>query len=154
MRILQRDFRDDKESTLREIYAVVHELDNGNFSRESSGVGGFPFFKFFRKEWRENMAINGPELKEIISDDARLFLGAAIPDAYLTDALGRLHGEAEALVFPTSTEEVSQILRYAHAHDIPVTPRGAGTNLVGSTIPLYGGIIVDLSRMVQWIISY
>lgn len=38
------------------------------------------------------MAINGPELKEIISDDARLFLGAAIPDAYLTDALGRLHG--------------------------------------------------------------
>lgn len=116
MRILQRDFRDDKESTLREIYAVVHELDNGNFSRESSGVGGFPFFKFFRKEWRENMAINGPELKEIISDDARLFLGAAIPDAYLTDALGRLHGEAEALVFPTSTEEVSQILRYAHAH--------------------------------------
>lgn len=62
------------------------------------------------------MAINGPELKEIISDDARLFLGAAIPDANLTDALGRLHGEAEALVFPTSTEEVSQILRYAHAH--------------------------------------
>ena len=56
------------------------------------------------------MAINGPELKEIISDDARLFLGAAIPDAYLTDALGRLHGEAEALVFPTSTEEV-----YAHS---------------------------------------
>nr|MCR4627916.1 FAD-binding protein [Treponema sp.] len=30
---------------------------------------------------------------------------------------------------------------------IPVTPRGAGTNLVGSTVPLYGGIIIDLSKM-------
>ena len=72
------------------------------------------------------MAINGPELKEIISDDARLFLGAAIPDAYLTDALGRLHGEAEALVFPTSTEEVSQILRYAHAQPLRISLKKIG----------------------------
>ena len=49
--------------------------------------------------------------------------------------------------FPLSTEEVSGVLRYAHEHQIPVTPRGAGTNLVGSTVPLQGGIILDLSRM-------
>ena len=33
------------------------------------------------------------------------------------------------------------------AHDIPVTPRGAGTNLVGSTVPVDGGIILDFSHM-------
>ena len=40
------------------------------------------------------------------------------------------------------------MLRYAHENRIPVTPRGAGTNLVGSTVPLQGGgILLDLSRM-------
>ena len=61
--------------------------------------------------------------------------------------LGRVHGSAEALAFPLSTEEVSALLRYAHEHRVPVTPRGAGTNLVGSTVPLEGGVILDLSRM-------
>lgn len=69
------------------------------------------------------------------------------PPHYLTDALDRVHGQADALAFPLTTEEVSALLRYAHDHDIPVTPRGAGTNLVGSTIPTKGGIVLDLSRM-------
>ncbi len=50
-------------------------------------------------------------------------------------------------MFARSTEEVSGVLRYANENGIPVTPRGAGTNLVGSTIPLFGGIILDVSRM-------
>ena len=92
------------------------------------------------------MQIERQALRDIIGDASRLVFDS-IPPAYLTDALGRLHGQAEALVFPLSTEEVSGILGYAHAHHIPVTPRGAGTNLVGSTVPLQGGIILDLSRM-------
>lgn len=68
------------------------------------------------------------------------------PLEHLTDALGRLRSEAAALVFPLSTEEVSGVLRYTHEHRIPVTPRGAGTNLVGSTVPFQGGIILDFPR--------
>lgn len=86
------------------------------------------------------------KLKEIISDKKRI-VAHDIPEKYLSDTLGRLKGEAAALVFPQSTEEVSKILKYAHKHDIPVTPRGAGTNLVGSTVPVDGGIILDLSHM-------
>ncbi|MBQ9165765.1 MAG: FAD-binding oxidoreductase, partial [Oscillospiraceae bacterium] len=85
-------------------------------------------------------------LRAIITDENRLVFDP-IPSEYLSDALGRLHGEAEALVFPVSTEEVSGVLRYAHENRIPVTPRGAGTNLVGSTVPIQGGIVLDLSRM-------
>lgn len=92
------------------------------------------------------MQIDQQALKAVIQDKDRLVF-APIPPEYLSDALGRLRGEAEALVFPTSAEEVSGILRYAHANHIPVTPRGAGTNLVGSTVPIKGGILVDLSRM-------
>ena len=85
-------------------------------------------------------------LKNIIPDESRLVFDH-IPPEYLSDTLGRRKGEASALVFVKSTEEVSKLLQYAHANKIPVTPRGAGTNLVGSTVPVDGGIILDLSQM-------
>ena len=93
------------------------------------------------------MGIDKQALGRIVPDKTRLLFGSSIPQEYLSDALGRLKGKAEALVFPLSADEVSGILRYANANHIPVTPRGAGTNLVGSTVPLHGGIILDLSRM-------
>ena len=85
-------------------------------------------------------------LREIIPDESRLIFDH-IPPEFLSDTLGRRKGEASALVFAKSTEEVSKLLQYAHANRIPVTPRGAGTNLVGSTVPVDGGIILDLSQM-------
>lgn len=85
-------------------------------------------------------------LREIIPDESRLVFDH-IPPEFLSDTLGRRKGEASALVFAKSTEEVSKLLQYAHANRVPVTPRGAGTNLVGSTVPVDGGIILDLSQM-------
>ena len=79
------------------------------------------------------MALDLSALQRIIADENRLLTGADIPAEYQSDVLGRVHGSAEALAFPLSTEEVSALLRYAHEHRVPVTPRGAGTNLVGST---------------------
>ena len=52
-----------------------------------------------------------------------------------------------AVVWPGSTQEVSQILRYAERQRIPVTPWGAGTSLEGNPIPLYGGLSLDMRRM-------
>lgn len=87
------------------------------------------------------------ELSKIIPDANRVIYSENIEHKYLSDTLGRKQGKASALVFPTSTQEVSAVLRFAHANSIPVTPRGAGTNLVGSTVPHDGSIIVDLSLM-------
>ena len=86
------------------------------------------------------------ELYKIIKDKNRVILNN-IEEKYLTDTLGRLKGKADALVFPISTEEVSGVLKFAYNNKIPVTPRGAGTNLVGSTVPTDGGIVLDLSKM-------
>lgn len=85
-------------------------------------------------------------LYKIIGDESRV-ITENIEEKYLSDTLGRLKGSAAALVFVKSAEEVSAILRAAHERRIPVTPRGAGTNLVGSTVPEEGGIILDLSLM-------
>ncbi|MFQ5942330.1 MAG: FAD-binding oxidoreductase [Anaerolineales bacterium] len=52
-----------------------------------------------------------------------------------------------AVVWPGSTQEVSQVLQYANRQRIPVTPWGAGTSLEGNPIPLYGGLSLDLRRM-------
>lgn len=86
------------------------------------------------------------DLLGIIEDDKRVITDH-IEKKYLSDNLGRKMGTAAALVFPVSTEEVSGVLKYAYTNRIPVTPRGAGTNLVGSTVPKGEGIVLDLSLM-------
>ena len=53
----------------------------------------------------------------------------------------------DVIVFPRSTEEVQAIMKLAHREKIPVVPRGAGTNLSGGTIPVKGGIIIEISRL-------
>ena len=87
------------------------------------------------------------QLSSIIKDSSRLIFSDKIEPRYLSDTLGRKKGVASSLVFPISTEEVSAVLRFAYSNSIPVTPRGAGTNLVGSTVPHDGSIILDFSLM-------
>jgi glycolate oxidase len=48
---------------------------------------------------------------------------------------------------PNSVEEISQIMKIAYEHEIPVVPRGAGTCLTGGCVPLKKGIVLDLTRM-------
>lgn len=87
------------------------------------------------------------KLSKIIKDEKRVIYSPNIEQKYLSDTLGRKKGTASALVFAKSTDEVSAVLKFAHENKIPVTPRGAGTNLVGSTVPHDNAIIIDVSQM-------
>ncbi|WP_455718679.1 FAD-binding oxidoreductase, partial [Anaerosporobacter sp.] len=87
------------------------------------------------------------KLLTIIPDTDRVITGDSIEEVYKSDVLGRLKGTVWAVVRTVSTNEVSGVLSFAFENDIPVTPRGAGTNLVGSTVPLSGGIVLDLTAM-------
>jgi len=58
----------------------------------------------------------------------------------------------EAVILPTNTAQVSEIMKIAYREEIPVTPRGAGTNLSGGTIPVAGGIVLVLTRMDRLIV--
>ena len=57
------------------------------------------------------------------------------------------HATPEIVIQPKSTEQVSEIMKIANANLIPVVPRGAGTGLCGSAVPIKGGIVMDMSRM-------
>ena len=65
---------------------------------------------------------------------------------YSYDASMNVH-RPHAAVWPGTTEQVSQIVKFANEHKIPVVPRGAGTSLSGGAVPIRGGIIIDLSKM-------
>ena len=80
------------------------------------------------------------------------------PDRVVTDGdeVGR-HGAAvftyhdphppDAVVFPKNRGEVVEILRFAHDQEVPIVPFGRGSSLEAQTIPLRGGISLDLSLM-------
>lgn len=55
-------------------------------------------------------------------------------------------GRPEAVVFPGNTEEISDILKLANAHQFPVVPRGAGSGMSGGSVPVRGGLVLVLSR--------
>lgn len=82
-----------------------------------------------------------------VCGEDRVFTGESINEDYSHDELAGIHKYPEVLVRVTSTEEVSRIMKYAYESSIPVTPRGQGTGLVGGSVALYGGIMMDLSPM-------
>ena len=86
------------------------------------------------------------KLTDIIVDSDRIITKDHIPQSHLTDGLKSHYGQAEILVYPKTTDEVAQLVKYANQNNLKITTRGAGTNLVGSTIP-NGGMIIDLSLM-------
>lgn len=53
----------------------------------------------------------------------------------------------DGVVFPHSTEEVSEIVKVCAAHKVPVIPYGVGTSLEGHVNAPAGGISVDMSEM-------
>ncbi len=58
-------------------------------------------------------------------------------------------GTPEYVVFPETTEQVSQIARLASQTGTPLVPRGAGTGLSGGAIPRQGGIVLVFTRMAR-----
>ena len=53
----------------------------------------------------------------------------------------------DAVVFPQSRDEVVEILRFANERGVPIVPFGEGSSLEAHTIPVQGGISLDLGRM-------
>ena len=55
----------------------------------------------------------------------------------------------EAVINPSSTEQVSAILQVAHRDGIPIVPRGMASGLAAGTVPFGGGLVLNLTRMNQ-----
>ncbi len=58
-----------------------------------------------------------------------------------------INPQAEAVAQPTTTEIVSNLLKYCKEHNIKVVPRGHGTSGYGGALPTKGGLVVDMTRL-------
>ncbi|MEO5721198.1 MAG: FAD-linked oxidase C-terminal domain-containing protein [Chthoniobacterales bacterium] len=76
----------------------------------------------------------------VVADDAETLAAHAGDKWFAAQA-------PDVVVFAESTEQVSALLRFASAHKIPVTARGAGYGYVGGCVPVRGGIALSLARM-------
>src|SRR4051794_4674181 len=67
---------------------------------------------------------------------------------YLTDLMGRgVVGTADAVVFPSTVDEVAAVMRWCYETGTPLTARGGGTGLAGGAIPVEGGIVIGFERL-------
>ncbi|MCX8193118.1 MAG: FAD-binding protein [Nitrososphaeria archaeon] len=62
------------------------------------------------------------------------------------DAYPGMFYKPEIVLWPETSEQVSSILRYSYDRLIPVYLRGGGTGLTG-TVPIYGGVLINLVKM-------
>jgi len=87
---------------------------------------------------------------EVIStflDRDRILWKDEIKEEYSHDELAFERSYPDMVARVTSAEEVSKLLAYANEKHIPVTPRGAGTGLVGAAVAIEKGLMIDTTLM-------
>jgi glycolate oxidase len=65
---------------------------------------------------------------------------------YESDGLTAYKQLPLVVVLPSTTEQVSEVLRYCHENRIKVVPRGAGTSLSGGALPLGDGVLLGMAK--------
>jgi len=77
----------------------------------------------------------------------RFSVGQSSRELHLHDISPHLGVLPAGIIWPTITEEVSQILTWTYDQGIPITPWGAGTSTEGNPVPTRGGLVMDFTRM-------
>ena len=70
-----------------------------------------------------------------------------IEEDFAHDELVQITAYPEAHVTVNNKEEIVAIMKYATLKHIPVVVRGSGTGLVGACVAIYGGILLDMTKM-------
>lgn len=86
------------------------------------------------------------ELKKIIDPD-RVTINPTMLEQHSKDESYHPPCLPDAVVFPKTTEEVSQIAAWANEHCVPIIPFGVASGMEGQIIPQKGGISLDFQLM-------
>ena len=91
-----------------------------------------------------------PDLIEALRAAAggRVLSGEDVNEDYARDEMP-IYGKQmpEAVLVASSAEEIAAAMKFCNENRIPVTPRGAGTGLVGGCVPVCGGLVIDMTKM-------
>lgn len=91
------------------------------------------------------MKVDIDKLKDIVGIDN---VKDNLADLYVYASDASVHTKLpDVVVRPNSIQQVQKIVKYANMSKIPIVPRGAGSGMSGQTVPLSGGIILDMKRM-------
>src|SRR5204862_8316858 len=85
-------------------------------------------------------------LRQIVGADAILTSPSDLL-VYECDGFTIEKNKPDVVVFPTSTEQIVQIVKTCNEHLVPFLARGAGTSLAGGCLPVGGGVMITLTRM-------
>jgi glycolate oxidase len=67
--------------------------------------------------------------------------------AYECDALTAYRCPPMIAVLPSTTQQVSEVLKICYHHEVPVVPRGSGTSLAGGALPTADSVILGVAKM-------
>ncbi|MDO6726658.1 FAD-linked oxidase C-terminal domain-containing protein [Cognatishimia sp. 1_MG-2023] len=84
-------------------------------------------------------------LKSLLGD--RLSTGQSIRETHSHDEAYSTPVLPDAVAFPQSTAEVSEIMKICHQHKCPVVAYGVGSSLEGHVVPIKGGISLNMMQM-------
>lgn len=59
----------------------------------------------------------------------------------------KFRGHTKLVLKPSTTEEVSKILKYCNDNLLAVVPQGGNTGLVGGSVPVFDEIVINLQKM-------
>jgi glycolate oxidase len=85
------------------------------------------------------------DLKQIV-EEKRVFSSVEDRLCYSYDATNISH-MPDAVVLPITTQEVVDVVKYAHKNKIPLVSRGTGSGYTGGSLPIKGGIVMSLEQM-------
>ncbi|KAG0278110.1 hypothetical protein BGZ95_004705 [Linnemannia exigua] len=97
------------------------------------------------------------EFKKLSEQDIAYFKSILAPSSITQDSedletfnidwLNKYRGQSKLVLKPSSTEQVSKILKYCNDHKLAIVPQGGNTGLVGGGVPVFDEIIVSMSNM-------
>lgn len=67
--------------------------------------------------------------------------------AYSYDATPGFQSFPDIVVSPKNKQEISEIVKLCNENQIPIVPRGSGSNLSAGTTPLHGGVVLLMKHL-------
>lgn len=109
------------------------------------------------------MIIEQPKLKQIFIKKIETILGAknysiqntdrlsyardANPKSALRFHFGQIEKLPDIVVWPSSDEQIQKLVKLAATFKVPIIPYGGGSGVCGGTLPVFGGMVIDMKKM-------
>lgn len=68
-------------------------------------------------------------------------------DPFVRDFTNKYIGIGSVVLTPTTTEQISECLKYCNERVIAVVPQGGNTGLVGGSVPLHDEVVISTKKM-------